>query len=296
MISIFHGDDESSHEGYQSWRRANTDGFLMTEGRKGLFTIHYSQDMRDNPDRRGCNHTGGSSIRYGEDGCYTRARKVCSERYEELIAWAGSNKFETKACKNCDTKLFPFASVSQPANFPAPPSTSTADVTGARVTAFLPTSPTAVPSKSLAQRSDEDVEYLRDAATLVMRRRHNEMTNDLLAACKKLGLDVQEGSEQACLFDALILRYRPGNRQLLVEVKTESGPPYCRMAVGQLLDYRWRLPDPEVVDLAVLLPEKPADDMRSYLEHVGVLTLWLDDRREIPGLAALIDGEATAEF
>lgn len=76
-ISIFHGNDEETHEKFQAWRRANVDGFHMTEGAKGQFTIHYAQDKRDyvpdkrekNPAKRGCCHQGGSGNEYLEDSC-----------------------------------------------------------------------------------------------------------------------------------------------------------------------------------------------------------------------------------
>ena len=45
-----------------------------------------------------------------EDGCYTRARKVCSNSLPELVAWATENGFATKNCGHCDTKRFPFPS------------------------------------------------------------------------------------------------------------------------------------------------------------------------------------------
>ena len=110
VVSEFHGDDEHTHSKFQAWRKANPDGFHMTESRAGEFTVHYAQDTRENPEGRGCMHQGGSDNQYGEDkgGCYTTARKVCSTDLEELLAWAAANGFKTKPCKNCDTTRFPF--------------------------------------------------------------------------------------------------------------------------------------------------------------------------------------------
>jgi hypothetical protein len=89
MVSIFHGNDAETHRNYQAWRKANVDGFSMSEGDPRQFTIHYAQDKRENPAGRGCMHTGGSDIGYLEDKnrCYTTARKVCSDSFAELIAW-----------------------------------------------------------------------------------------------------------------------------------------------------------------------------------------------------------------
>ena len=110
MVSVFHGKDEDTHQKFQAWRKANVNGFHMTESAAGQFTIHYTQDKRENSAGRGCGHQGGSDNEYPEDkdGCYTTARKVCSNNLAELIAWATENGFTTKKCKHCDTKRFPF--------------------------------------------------------------------------------------------------------------------------------------------------------------------------------------------
>lgn len=135
------------------------------------------------------------------------------------------------------------------------------------------------PPRSLGQRHDEDVAYLRSADTVQMRRLHHTMTNALLDICKRAGLAVEEGSEQACLFDALLREYRE-DRHLLVEVKTDDAMPMCRMAVGQLLDYRRHLRDRAAVDLAVLFPAEPSDEARAFLADVGVKALWLNTSRK----------------
>lgn len=74
--------------------------------------IHYTQDKRENPAGRGCIHQGGSDNAYLKDkgGCYTRARKVCSKNFHELVAWAKENGFTVKNCMHCDSKRFPFPS------------------------------------------------------------------------------------------------------------------------------------------------------------------------------------------
>lgn len=110
MIEIFHGDNAETHESFQAWRSANVDGFHMTERALGEFIIHYAQDKRENAEGRGCAHQGGSGNRYQEDkdSCYTKARKVCSDSFAELIAWATKNRFVARNCKHCDTKRFSF--------------------------------------------------------------------------------------------------------------------------------------------------------------------------------------------
>jgi len=88
---------------------------------------------------------------------------------------------------------------------------------------------------------------------------------------------IEEGSEQTCLFDALVREYAGTERHLLIEVKTDDSAPMCRMAVGQLLDYRRHLGDRAAIDLAVLFPAKPGKDAIDFLGFVGVNVLWLDD-------------------
>src|SRR5438046_1631625 len=111
MVSVFHGADEQSHEAFQSWRRAHVDGFHMTEGSQGVFTIHWTQDRHENGAGRGCHHQGVSSNRYREDkgGCYTADRKICSDSLDELLAWAAERKYGCKNCGHCDTRKFPFS-------------------------------------------------------------------------------------------------------------------------------------------------------------------------------------------
>jgi hypothetical protein len=110
MISVFHGDDAETHDAFQAWRKANVEGFFMTESAPGHFTIHYAQDKRENPAGRGCMHQGGSDNVYREDkgGCYTTARKVCSNSLAALLAWARENGYTLKTCKDRDTPRFPF--------------------------------------------------------------------------------------------------------------------------------------------------------------------------------------------
>lgn len=116
MISIFQGGDAETHQRFQDWRKANADGFHMTEGASGQFTIHYTQDKRENAAGRGCIHQGGSDVGYLEDkdSCYTIARKVCSNSLADLMAWAAVHGFSTKNCKHCDTARFPFPTCDPP--------------------------------------------------------------------------------------------------------------------------------------------------------------------------------------
>jgi len=113
MVSIFHGSDAETHDAFQNWRQEHADGFDMPERPKGMFTIHYAQDKRENDRARGCNHQGGSGngFRVDKGGCYTTARKVCSDSLAELLEWASDHRVDTKSCAHCDTRKFPFPNV-----------------------------------------------------------------------------------------------------------------------------------------------------------------------------------------
>ncbi len=110
MIEIFHGTNQETHEAFQTWRRAHPNGFNLTEKSRNLFIAHWSQDKRENSAGRGCNHQGGSGNGFLEDkgGCYTTARKVCSDSLPELYEWIGQQGATVKNCSHCDTRKFPF--------------------------------------------------------------------------------------------------------------------------------------------------------------------------------------------
>lgn len=112
MIKIFHGTDAATHDAYQTWRQAHANGFFLTEGPKGSFRSHWAQDKRENPFGRGCIHQGGSKNAYRADksGCYTTAKKVCSDSLPELLEWASQQSATIKSCQHCDTQKFPFPS------------------------------------------------------------------------------------------------------------------------------------------------------------------------------------------
>jgi hypothetical protein len=132
----------------------------------------------------------------------------------------------------------------------------------------------------LAERSDEAIICLRRVGEGTMRLRHNSMTNALKRFCEAKRWAVTEDRHG---HDALIANYA-GARDVLVEVKTESTSPFVRMAVGQLLDYRRRLPRRNDTDLAVLLQGRPDDDVLSFLADVQIKALWLLDDGGVRGL------------
>jgi len=127
MIVIFHGNDATTHNRFQAWRRKHPDGFHLTEKAYGKFTAHYTQHIRENRNGRGCNHQGGSGNKF-VDGSYTKKRKVCSDQLEELVAWAAGNGFTTRNCSHCDSRKFPFPVVSESSVFLLPGELESPDI------------------------------------------------------------------------------------------------------------------------------------------------------------------------
>jgi len=84
------------------------------------------------------------------------------------------------------------------------------------------------------------------------------------------------------VFDLFLPKYVK-DRNLLIEAKTASsgvnGRNQIRQAIGQLFDYRsTNFPEDMVIDLAVLLPKKPSQDIINLLGSLNVYTLWLSSK------------------
>ncbi|MFF8524193.1 hypothetical protein ACF05X_18960 [Streptomyces werraensis] len=56
----------------------------------------------------------------------------------------------------------------------------------------------------------------------------------------------------------------------LYEAKGLTTRANVRMAIGQLLDYRRRVPNRDELRLAVLLPSEPTDDVKELLQELGI--------------------------
>jgi hypothetical protein len=78
-------------------------------------------------------------------------------------------------------------------------------------------------------------------------------------------------------FDALVIDWKKG-RNLLIEAKTNSdgvsGRSQVRQAIGQLYDYRFTYMPEDDVDLALLLPKQPGDDVKKLLDSLNIKLLW----------------------
>lgn len=130
----------------------------------------------------------------------------------------------------------------------------------------------------MKSRSDDDVVFFRSQKLARMRRVHRSMEKALLRILSAASLQGLEGAKGGFQFDVLVKNYTASNRDLLVELKSDCEVSTCRLAVGQLLDYRR---DPRLrtalTDLAVLFPAKPTGGVLDYLGSVGVKPMWFSD-------------------
>ena len=133
------------------------------------------------------------------------------------------------------------------------------------------------PDGELPLKDEADVEAIRKAGNVTHRRVHNQLTNKLKKLLTKFTL--LEGKSDACMFDVLVKQYNKGGKDLLIEVKSSIEAPHIRMAVGQLFDYWFTLNGDEEPQLAVLLPERPGEDVVNFLQWMDVGLLWFEDQQ-----------------
>lgn len=130
----------------------------------------------------------------------------------------------------------------------------------------------------LPLKDESDVLVITTANRMEQRRIHNKMTNRLREVFGDK-YDVTEG-EGECMYDAIISNYH-GTHDLLIEAKSSIEVPHVRMAIGQLLDYRWRRKQSTKRDahLAVLLPANPSKQVTNLLESLDIQIMWLENDR-----------------
>ena len=127
--------------------------------------------------------------------------------------------------------------------------------------------------RDLGMKDEADYAAARDATTVVHRKIHNQLTNQLREGLGKR-LMILEGANH-CKFDALVKRY-DGENDLLIEVKSSAEVPHLRMAVGQLFHYWFQQYGEEARHMAILTPTRPAPGAIELLEHLDVGVLWFE--------------------
>lgn len=133
----------------------------------------------------------------------------------------------------------------------------------------------------LPLKDEADVEAIKRAGTVTQRRIHNQLTNKLRSSLTKFTL--LEGRSDECMFDVLVKKYDGGGNDLLIEVKSSIESPHIRMAVGQLFNYWFTLKEHDEPHLAMLLPERPSQEVEKFLKWVDVGLIWLENDRLCTG-------------
>jgi hypothetical protein len=130
--------------------------------------------------------------------------------------------------------------------------------------------------RDLTLKDESDYAAAREATTVVHRKIHNRLTNELRDSLG-LRLTLFEGIND-CKFDALVKRYN-GVDDLLIEAKSSSELPHLRMAVGQVFNYWFQLHGDKEPHLAILMPARPSECAIKFLEWMEVGMLWFEDKK-----------------
>ena len=82
MVAVFENDDQ----GYLTWMRANSNGFVLARGSSHEAILHAAS----------CSHLD-------DDGTYARTKKpkLCATDSTELRQWASENGVTIRTCANC---------------------------------------------------------------------------------------------------------------------------------------------------------------------------------------------------
>jgi len=143
------------------------------------------------------------------------------------------------------------------------------------------------PGSALPDFDTSEREYLRKAATIRYRQRHNKMMERLKQIL--IGFKLTQGTNSDCRWDLLVERYEQTGRDLLLELKPDPEKAAIRIAIGQLFDYRRFVVHPAITDIAVLTIGAPHKLYRQLLSDLNVSCVWFKDE----GCRAL-DGEGSA--
>lgn len=147
---------------------------------------------------------------------------------------------------------------------------------GGRVNEVIDLSSTSSsPFRCVSQKDEEDSIRLQAADEIRIRKVHNQLVNQFASYCRNvLALEPEEET-----FD-LLLRLPDSKSVLLIEAKSAYtggvGQYQARQAIGQLFDYRFTYWGQAAsnVKLAVLFPDKPAEQIAALLDALGIGTIW----------------------
>jgi hypothetical protein len=111
-----------------------------------------------------------------------------------------------------------------------------------------------------------------NSGTIQYRARHRRMTKAIKKLLSEFAL--KQGNKPDCMYDVLVKSYDGKKRDLLIEAKPDPDRGAIRIAIGQLLDYRRRLPNRAGTDLAFLTITKPEPAYIDLLLDLQISVLW----------------------
>jgi hypothetical protein len=126
--------------------------------------------------------------------------------------------------------------------------------------------------RNIPLKDEADLKVLQKELLVNCRKIHNKLTNQL----RKLLTDytLLEGISKSALFDVLVKNFDGSKTDLLIEVKSSIEPPHIRMAVGQVLDYWFRINGKIEPRVAILLPKEPDNLTKDFLSWQKIGLLW----------------------
>lgn len=134
-----------------------------------------------------------------------------------------------------------------------------------------------VQGNRLPLKDESDVKTLQKELTVKSRRIHNTLTNKLSNCLSDYTL--LEGSSKLAMFDVLVKDFNGKGTELLIEAKSSVEVPHIRMAVGQVLDYWFRINGTADPRVAILLPGRPDEATKALLEWLKIGLMWFSGEK-----------------
>jgi hypothetical protein len=145
-----------------------------------------------------------------------------------------------------------------------------------------------VAGRNIPLKDEADLKVLQKELVVRCRKIHNKLTNQLRKQLSDYTL--LEGISKEALFDVLVKNFDGSKTDLLIEVKSSIEAPHIRMAVGQVLDYWFRVSGKIEPRVAILLPKEPDNQAKEFLSWQKIGLLWFSGetlKTSTPWLAKL---------
>ena len=129
-----------------------------------------------------------------------------------------------------------------------------------------------VSGRDIPLKDEADLKVLQKELVVHCRKIHNKLTNQLRKRLSDYTL--LEGISKGALFDVLVKNFDGKKTNLLIEVKSSIEAPQIRMAIGQVLDYWFRMNGTSEPQVAIMLPKEPDNLTKDFLSWQKIGLLW----------------------